>query len=47
MPDSYVAGPAAQAYVQKWVANVQDMIAKISAQSSDKDGAQNNTKDGG
>lgn len=47
VPDSYVSGPAAQAYVQKWVTNVQDMIAKISAQSSDKDGVKNSTKDGG
>ena len=47
VPDSYISGPAAQAYVQKWVVNVQDMIAKISAQSSDKDGVKNGMKDGG
>lgn len=43
VPDSYVSGPAAQAYVQKWVTDLQDMIAKNSA----KNGAKNNVKDGG
>lgn len=31
VPDSYVSGPAAQAYVQKWVTDLQDVIAKNSA----------------
>lgn len=35
VPDSYVSGPAAQAYVQKWVTDLRDMIAK------------NTVKDGG
>ncbi len=33
IPDSYVAGHAAQAYVQKWVADLQALIAKSSEKS--------------
>ena len=28
IPDSYIAGQAAQAYVQKWVEELRDLIAK-------------------
>lgn len=33
VPDSYVSGPAAQAYVQKWVTDLRDMIAKNSVKN--------------
>lgn len=42
VPDSYVSGPAAQAYVRKWIADLQDMIAKNSA----KTGVNSGAKDG-
>jgi putative tricarboxylic transport membrane protein len=38
VPDSYVSGPAAQAYVQKWVTDLQDMIAKSGAKNDAKNG---------
>ena len=33
VPDSYVSGEAAQAYVQKWVAELQDLIANSFAKN--------------
>jgi len=38
VPDSYVSGPAAQAYVQKWVTDLRDMIAKSGAKNDAKNG---------
>ena len=36
--DSYISAQAAQAYVQKWVADLQDLIAKNSGKNSEKNG---------
>jgi tripartite-type tricarboxylate transporter receptor subunit TctC len=35
LPDSYISGQAAQAYVQKWITDLQDLMAKNSGDSSE------------
>ena len=34
LPDSYISGQSAQAYVQKWVTDLQDLMTKNSGDSS-------------